>query len=63
MVGNGGANLVHAGELGHNFVAVALIDEEALPFLRVLTLHGVGGDEGIEEGIVLLSHRAYSSYI
>ena len=55
-------DLVHAGELGDDFVAVALVDEEALPLGRVGHLETVGRHQRIEERVVLLGSRAWRTH-
>ena len=53
------AYLLHAGQARDDLVAVALVDEEALPFPGEAHLHRVLRDERVEEGVVLLGDRTW----
>ena len=46
-------------QFGNNFVAVALVDEEALALAREAHLKRVLRHESVEEGVVLLGDGAF----
>ena len=52
-------NLIHALQFRDHFIGVALVDEETLAFGGEVDFDGVLTDQGVEECIVFIGHRAW----